>query len=289
MPRVETNGVATYYERRGDGPPVVFVHGLGWDHRSWYPQLDALAGEYEVVAYDYRGHGETGGGSSVRSIERLADDLHELVEELGLDRPVLCAHSYGGLIASEYAIRYPDDLSGIAFADARTAMGENTVERAMLRLGPVFDRAEEVVGEERVERVMEFLAKRLGGMEEGPDDEVPELGMTTSEYATDAVEALSDEAEDAYVDAGMAYVGASPTDFHVPVLYAYGELTGDVIADKAERLARAPTDVRVAEIEGASHGVMLERPESFTEVLREFLADAFAERGAVATAGETED
>jgi len=289
MPRVETNGVTTYYERRGDGPPVVFVHGLGWDHRSWYPQLDALAAEYDVVAYDYRGHGETGGGASVRSIAQLADDLHGLVDELGLDRPVLCAHSYGGLIASEYAIRYPDGLSGIAFADARTAMGENTVERAMLRLGPVFDRAEALVGEKRVGRVMEFLAKRLGGMEEGPDDEVPELGMTPNEYAGDAMEEFSDEAEDAYVDAGRAYVGASPTDFHVPVLYAYGELTGDVIADKAERLARAPTDVRVAEIEGASHGVMLERSEAFTAVLREFLDDAFAGRDAVATAGDPED
>lgn len=289
MRRVETNGVATYYERRAEGQPVVFVHGLSWDRRSWYPQLDALASDYDVVAYDYRGHGETGGGASVRSVEQLAADLHGLVEGLGLDRPVLCAHSYGGLVASEYAIQYPEHLSGIAFVDARTAFGETAVERAMFRLDPVFDRAEQVVGEERVGRVMEFLAKRLGGMEEGPDEEVPALGMTRSEYAADAAEALSDEAEEAYVDAGMAYVGASPTDFHVPVLYAYGELTGDVIADKAERLERAPTDVRVAEIEGASHGVMLEHPEASTEVLREFLNDVFAERDAVATAGEPED
>ena len=281
MPRVETNGVETYYERRGDGPPVVFVHGLGWDHRSWYPQLDALADDYELVAYDHRGHGETGAGASVRSIEQLAADLHALVEELGLDRPVLCAHSYGGLVASEYAIQYPDALSGIAFVDARTDMGENTVERTIHRLGPVFDRAEQVVGEERVRRVMEFLAKRLGGMEEGPDDEVSALGMTPGEYAEDAMDGFSDEAETAYVDAGMAYVGASPTDFHVPVLYAYGELTGDVIADKAERLERAPTDVRVREVEGASHGVMLERPAVFTEVLRAFLADVTAARAEV--------
>jgi len=197
MPTVETNGVETYYERRGEGPPVVFVHGLGWDHRSWYPQLDALEDGYDVVAYDYRGHGETDGGESVRSVGQLADDLHELVEELGLDRPVLCAHSYGGLIASEYAIRYPDDLSGIAFVDARTDVGETPVERAIHRLGPVFDHAEQVVGEERVGRVMEFLAKRLGGMEEGPDDEVPALGMTPSEYAGEAGDGVCDEAQEA--------------------------------------------------------------------------------------------
>lgn len=288
MPTIETNGVETYYKREGEGPPVVFIHGLGWDHRSWYPQLDALADGYEVVAYDYRGHGETGGGASVRSIEQLAADLHALVEGLGLDQPVLCAHSYGGLIASEYAIQYPDDLSAIAFVDARTAMGERPVERALHRLGPVFDRAESVVGEERVGRVMEFLARRVGGVEEGPDDEMSELGMTPSEYAADATEALSDEAETAYMEAGMAYVGASPTDFHVPVLYAYGELTGDAIADKAERLERAPTDVRVREIEGASHGVMLEQPEVFTEVLWTFLDDVTAGHEGKEASGDTD-
>jgi pimeloyl-ACP methyl ester carboxylesterase len=258
---------------------VVFIHGLGWDHRSWRPQLTALEDDYEVVAYDYRGHGDThGSGASVRSIPQLADDLHALVEELGIERPVLCAHSYGGLIAAEYAIQYPDAVSGIVFVDARTALGETTVERVVFRLQPVFDRAADVVGEARVERVLAFLARRVGGMEEGPEEEVPELGMTTSEYAEDAGEAFSSEAQDACMDAGLAYVGASPTDFHVPVLYAYGELTSDVIASKAERLERAPTDVRVEEIEGASHGVMLDRPDAFTETMREFLADVTTEQ-----------
>ncbi len=277
MPTIETNGVETHYERRGEGPSVVFVHGLGWDHRSWSPQLAALEDEYDLVAYDYRGHGETAGGPSVRSIEQLADDLHDLVEGLDIDRPVLCAHSYGGLVAAEYAVRYPDAVRGIVLADARTDIGESPAERVMLRLQPVLERLEALVGEERFERLMTAVAKRLGGMKEGPDDEVPELGMTPSEYAEDAGESVSDETRDACMDAAQAYVGASPTDFHVPVLYAYGELTSDVISDRAERLRRAPTDVRVREIEGASHGVMLGRPDAFTETLRAFLADVTAD------------
>lgn len=146
------------------------------------------------------------------------------------------------------------------FTDARTAIGETTVER-----------------------VLSFLATRVGGMETGPEEEVPELGMTTSEYAEDAGGAFTSEAQEACMDAGMAYVGTSPTDFHVPVLYAYGELISDVIASKAERLERAPTGVRVQEIEGASHGVMLDRPDVFTETVRGFLADVTTEQDVGAT------
>lgn len=289
VPTIETNGVETHYERRGDGPPVVFVHGLGFDGRSWAPQLAALEEEYDVVAYDYRGHGETAGGVSVRSIEQLAADLHGLVEGLDLDRPVLCAHSYGGLIVAEYAVQHPDDLRGIAFADARTDFGETTAERVLLRLRPLLDRVEGVVGEDRYRRAIEFVARRVQGMEKGRDDEVPELGMTPSAYAAEAGESFADDAADAYMDAARAYVGASPTDFHVPVLYAYGELTSDVISDKAERLERAPTDVRVREIEGVSHGVMLERPDTFTETLREFLAEVTAESGTRESVGDAGD
>lgn len=137
----------------------------------------------------------------------------------------------------------------------------------------MFTRAESAVGEDRVEQVLTFIAERFGGMEEGPDEEVPELGMSPSEYADDAMEVFSSEAHEAYADAARAYVGASPTDFHVPVLYIYGELTGDVIAGKADRLERAPTDVRVEEIDGASHALMLQRPDAFSDALRTFLAD----------------
>ncbi|WP_135821739.1 alpha/beta fold hydrolase [Halostella litorea] len=274
MPSVTTNGVETHYERTGSGPPVVFIHGLGWDRRSWRPQLAALADEYDLVAYDYRDHGESEGApGTAYSIGLLAEDLHALVEALSLDSPVLCAHSYGGLIAAEYAVRYPDDVAGIAFADARTAIGESAFERAMFRLQPVLARLESVVGRERYDRFMEFVAERVADAEQGSDEEVPELGCTPSEYAEAVTDGMSLDVEGKFVTAGREYVGASPTDFHVPVLYAYGELTSDVIAGKADRLDRAPTDVRVREVANAGHGLMLEQPEAFTAVLESFLRD----------------
>jgi pimeloyl-ACP methyl ester carboxylesterase len=274
MPQVETNGVETYYERTGDGPPVVFIHGLGNDHRSWRPQMVALEDEYDLIAYDYRGHGETEASTrGAYTLERLVEDLHALLDELEVERPVLCGHSYGGLIAAEYAIQYPDDVAALAFVDARTDLGENLFERAMFRLQPVLDRVADAVGRERFERAMEFVAEQVTDMEQGPDEEVPELGLTPSEYADEAASDASTDERSKLIAAGQDYVGTSPTDFHVPVLYAYGELTGGVIADKADRLERAPTDVRVHEVENADHGLMLQQPDRFTNALRDFLED----------------
>lgn len=274
MPTVETNGFETYYERRGDGDPVVFVHGLGLDHRLWLPQFAALEDEYETVAYDYRGHGRTGPTeTSEYSISLLAEDLRALVEALGLENPVLCAHSYGGLVAAEYAIQYPDDVSGLVFADARTGDSVGLLLRVMTRLQPAIWWFEDAVGEERVERAMQFVTSRLENAEQGPDETVPELGMKPSEYADEAHDALPREEQRKLMQAAIDSVGASPTAFHVPVLYTYGELTADTIADKAERLRRAPTDVRVREIENAGHGHPMARADAFNEALRAFLGE----------------
>lgn len=274
MPQVATNGVETYYERTGEGPPVVFIHGLGWDHRSWRPQMAALKDEYDLIAYDYRSHGETASSSlSDYSIELFVEDLRALLDDLDVERPVLCGHSYGGLIAAEYAIQYPDDVAALAFADARTDIGENVFERAMFRLQPVLDRIEAVIGRERFERAMEFVAERVTDMEQGPDEEVPQLGLSPSEYADEATSSVSSDERSTFMTAGKEYVGTSPTDFHVPVLYAYGELTGSIIAGKADQLERAPTDVRVHEVENAGHGLMLQQPDRFTKALRDFLED----------------
>jgi len=55
-------------------------------------------------------------------------------------------HSYGGLIAAEYAIQHPDDVARLAFVDARTKLGESPTERVMFRLQPLLSRIETIVG-----------------------------------------------------------------------------------------------------------------------------------------------
>ena len=76
MSTVKTSDIETYYERQGEGPPVVFAHGAIVDHSQWDPQYDALSDDCETVAYDVRGRGRTGGSPRGRcSTDRFTDDL----------------------------------------------------------------------------------------------------------------------------------------------------------------------------------------------------------------------
>lgn len=284
MPTIETNGIETYYEVTGEGTPVVFIHGLGLDHRLWRPQVDALRDKFETVTYDWRWHGQTGStGYEEYSISLLADDLRALVQELELERPVFCTHSIGGLIAAEYAVKYPDDLSGIAFVESRPDLGESLGERVFIRSQPVMSRIQDAIGEP-AERFIEWFVTTVTEMDgEGPEDEVPELGLSPIEYIEDAGEAFTDEDKKKLQYAGFDYDGFSPTAFNVPVLYSYGGMGAGVIKGKAERLRRAPTDVRVHGVEGAAHMLPIQEPTAVNERLLEFLSDVTAARDVVET------
>jgi pimeloyl-ACP methyl ester carboxylesterase len=90
----------------GPGRPIVFLHGLTFDHRMWGPVLDALPAGQEAIAFDLPGHG----GSPMlesRGLAAVVDAVHEAVEEAGVDTPVMVGHSIGGPLAAIYAATYP--------------------------------------------------------------------------------------------------------------------------------------------------------------------------------------
>jgi pimeloyl-ACP methyl ester carboxylesterase len=137
MPTVRTNDVETYYERHGSGRALVFVHGAWLNHHQWTPQVDGFAAEYEVVTYDLRGHGRSGGSTDgAYSVELYAADLRTLVEALGLEAPVVCGLSLGGMVAQTYAARY-GNCAALVLADTAAARltWQDRARRAVPRVG----------------------------------------------------------------------------------------------------------------------------------------------------------
>lgn len=89
------------YERHGSGDPLVLVHGVTHRRQAWYPVLDELAAQREVILVDLPGHGQSPpfvlDGLSVK--EALRRDFEGFLDALGLDRPHLAGNSLGGLVA----------------------------------------------------------------------------------------------------------------------------------------------------------------------------------------------
>ena len=110
MPYVPTRDIITYYEEHGSGEPLVLIRGLGSDIQAWAPQVPALAKHFRVVIYDNRGGGRTGAPDKPYSIEGMADDLAALLGELGIEKASVLGMSMGGMIAQEFALKYPAKL-----------------------------------------------------------------------------------------------------------------------------------------------------------------------------------
>jgi pimeloyl-ACP methyl ester carboxylesterase len=272
MSTVETNGVEMYYERRGDGPTVVFVHGAGLDHRMWTPQMETLEDEFEVVAYDYRGHGQTGPTDrEAYSIEMFADDLRGLIEELNIQNPILCGHSYGGLIVGEYATQHPEETAGVIFADGRIDFGETRFEQVFIRLWPALQRVVETVGQKRFMQGLSRLTQYFIDAETGPDEEIDGLGMTRSEYQWDVREYTNIAESSKLYSAGDRYDGVTLDRVDCSVLVAYGDGTASVLKTEAGRLAGRVDDVRVEVVEGAGHDFTLVKAGEFNDLLHDWL------------------
>src|ERR1700712_1999866 len=120
---VSTAPAALHYREAGSGPPVLFIHGLISDHRTWDAEMNALSTDHRVIAPDLFGHGEAGASDGgLRQVDFSlgghAAAVRDLLDELGLDRVTVVGHSLGGGIAMELAYLFPERVRAIALVSS---------------------------------------------------------------------------------------------------------------------------------------------------------------------------
>jgi proline iminopeptidase len=119
------DGARLYVHEIGAGHPVVVIHGgPDFDHTYLRPELDRLADRFRLVYYDQRGRGRSAGGVSAEdvSISSEVEDLDRLRGHLGYDWVAVLGHSWGGLLAMEYAVRHPDRVSHLVLMNTAPAL-----------------------------------------------------------------------------------------------------------------------------------------------------------------------
>lgn len=95
---------------RGDGRPLVLLHGITLSSLTWHYQLQDLADSFRVLAVDHRGHGSSKPGDGGWELSRLALDVRELLEDLDLRDAIVVGHSMGGMVTLQFALDHPDAL-----------------------------------------------------------------------------------------------------------------------------------------------------------------------------------
>ena len=104
-----SDGGRIHVTERGDGPAVVFLHGITLGVATWAPELRALGGR--TIAIAWRGHGQSRAGREGYSFERLGADVLEVLRALDVEDAVLVGHSMGGMVAQLLAVEHPEELA----------------------------------------------------------------------------------------------------------------------------------------------------------------------------------
>lgn len=271
MGSAAVNGIDLYYEEHGTGPAVVFAHGAGGNHLSWWQQVPVFSRKYRCITFDHRGWGLSLDGHDAGPAA-FVEDLRGLLDHLGIERAALVAQSMGGLTCLSFTVAYPERVwalvMGNTFAGMRRevwlAAGEGLRSQAQAlweRRRSTGVRRALAPGFARREREKAFLYKQIRLLnEEGPNR------LRTEEQVTRA-RAL--EREPAVAASGEGLAG-----MRVPVLFIGGE-HDEVMPPSLMEVARGLIpEAQMVVAPGAGHSVYFEQPDTFNGIVLEFLADA---------------
>jgi pimeloyl-ACP methyl ester carboxylesterase len=126
MPFLSLADTDLYYEHSGSESgalPLVFIHGAFCTHADWSPLVEVVGSSAEVVVFDLRGHGASVAPPETCTIEQFADDLHALIEALGVGPAVLVGHSIGARVALAAAAAHPGDAAAVVLVDTSRMFG----------------------------------------------------------------------------------------------------------------------------------------------------------------------
>jgi pimeloyl-ACP methyl ester carboxylesterase len=258
MTSVVARGVDIAYRRAGAGPPLLFVHGAAEDARHWTPQLESLADEFSVFAWDEPGAGRSCDLPEHFTLADYADCLAGLIEALGLGRSHVAGLSWGGTVVLELYRRRPDLVASLILVDTyagwKGSLPDDEVRARVAALG-------------------EMLAAPPGEF----DPTLPGLfaGEPPAEFVP-LLEAIAADVRPETLRTELTLMAeADLTDLlpqiAVPTLLIWGESAARSPLGVARQFKDAIPGAELVVLPGAGHCSNLEQPRLFNEAIRSFL------------------
>jgi pimeloyl-ACP methyl ester carboxylesterase len=262
MPFFSTHGAQLYYEVHGpdlgDASVIVFAHGAGGSHLSWWQQVPHFSTRYTCITFDHRGFGQSTEAPDGPGSAAFVDDLHALLDHLGIDRATLVAQSMGGWTCLGFTVRHPQRVDRLVMcathgglvSEAISAAWASSFQQAHNQAAGFHPAAGERMAREQP--ALSFLYGQINDLNGSRSLEQVSALLTSAAAPTP---------ED-----------IAPLD--LPVLFITGEedivIPPQVIDIAASYFHRATLE----HVAAAGHSVYFERPAQFNAIIERFLAQS---------------
>ena len=254
---VRTNGLEVAYDRVGEGPPLVLVHGAAVDARMWQPQLAALADEFTVVAWDEPGAGRSSDVPADFGLADYADCLAALIDALELGPAHVAGLSWGGTVALELYRSHPELVATLILVDTYAGWKGS-------------------LPEQEVRTRVEGLRRTLAAPAHEFDPTLPGLfgGDPPAEFVP-LLEQMAAAVRPESMRTALHVMAATDQrellpHIAVPTLLIWGELDARSPLTVAHQFEHAIPGAQLVVIAGAGHVSNLEQPGRFNDAVREF-------------------
>lgn len=250
-----------HYEIVGSGPALVFAHGLGGNHLSWWQQVAHFAPRYTCVVFSHRGFPPSSPVPGARAPDAYADDLAALIRELKLEDVALIAQSMGGWTCLEYTLREPQRVRALVMAST-----SGTIDFGFLKNREVEDWVSKAPG---VLAGMQARGVHPAGGERMAQEQ-PALAQLYWQISQLAAPSFREE-----VRVRIRELRSKPPELlkrlSIPVLFITGD--EDWVFPPAAGPALAPLAPRgrAVRVPAAGHSVYFERAAQFNQIVEEFL------------------
>lgn len=249
MPKIDRDGVEIYFEDHGAGPPILLSHGYAATSRMWDGQIAAFRDSHRVIAWDMRGHGNSGDPPEPAAYSQAlsVDDMAAVLDAAGVGRAVVGGLSLGGVMSLAFHLAHPSRVGALMLFDT----------------GPGFrnPEARAAWNERAMARAHELDEQGLAALRGGGETR---LGRHRS------ARGLAGAARGMLAQFDSRLIDALPT-IRVPTLVLVGSEDRDFLA-AADYMAAKIAGAQKVVIAGAGHAANLDRPAEFNRTVSQFLA-----------------
>jgi pimeloyl-ACP methyl ester carboxylesterase len=276
MPKIQVADVRLNYEIHGQGEPLVLIPGFRTGLWLWFKQVETFARKYRTIVFDPRGIGESDAATGPMGTRTLADDLGGLLSALGVDQAHILGASFGGFVAQEFAIAYPQMTRSLilcctSFGGPRHLLPSVNTLQAMAAL-------EGLNTEERTRKNFKFAFAPVF-INDRPDELEQMIRLRLSNP-------VSDQTHYAQLQAAATFdAEARVSEIKAPTLVITGDEDTLVPATNSHNLAKQIPGARVIVIKGGSHMFFIEQAEKFNQVVIDFIEESWPRRGTNSTNG----